>query len=80
MDVTRAVEELLDREVIPSLPAGTGIGIWNNDADTYRERLSLLLENGFLGLLLVLVGLALFLEIGLRSGSPWESPFPAPAP
>ena len=65
LDVTRAVEELLDREVIPSLPAGTGIGIWNNDAEAYRERLSILLENGFLGLLLVLVALALFLEIRL---------------
>ena len=65
LDVTRAVEEFVDREVVPSLPAGTGISIWNNDAEAYRERLSLLLENGFLGLLLVLVALALFLEIRL---------------
>ncbi len=65
LDVTRAVKEFLTSDVIPSLPAGTGITIWNNDADTYRERLFLLLKNGFLGLLLVLLGLAVFLEIRL---------------
>ena len=65
LDVAAAVEEHLDREVIPSLPAGVEITIWNNDAVTYQERLNLLLKNGSLGLLLVLVALALFMEIRL---------------
>ena len=63
VDVARAVGEFLDQEALASLPAGIGISIWNNDSDIYEERLSLLLKNGFLGLLLVLLSLALFLEI-----------------
>ncbi|WP_420442155.1 efflux RND transporter permease subunit [Candidatus Palauibacter sp.] len=65
LDVVRAVEEHLDREVIPSLPPGLSIEILNNDAEVYESRLHLLLENGLLGLLLVLVALALFLDIRL---------------
>ena len=64
LDVTRAVKELLDRQLRASLPPGTGIGIWNDDSEAYRERLEVLRKNGFLGLLLVLLSLALFL--GLR--------------
>ncbi len=63
--VVAAVEEHLDSQVIPSLPAGVGLEIWNNDAEIYESRVDLLLENGALGLLLVLVALALFLEIRL---------------
>ena len=65
LEVVRAVEEHLEREVIPGLPAGLSIEILNNDAEVYESRLDLLLENGFAGLLLVLVALALFLEIRL---------------
>ena len=65
LEVVRAVEEHLDREVLPALPAGLSIAILNNDAEAYESRLDLLLENGFAGLLLVLVALALFLEIRL---------------
>ena len=65
LDVVAAVEEHLDRHVIPSLPAGVAIEIWSNEADVYEDRLNLLLKNGFLGLLLVLVALTLFLEIRL---------------
>ena len=65
LEVVRAVEEHLEREVIPGLPAGLSIEILNNDAEVYESRLDLLLENGFAGLLLVLVALTLFLEIRL---------------
>ena len=65
LEIVDAVERLLDEEVIPALPPGVGLEIWNNYADVLRSRLGLLLKNGFLGLALVLLALALFLEIRL---------------
>ena len=65
LSVVAAVEEHLNQRVIPSLPAGVAVEIWNNDAEIYESRVDLLLENGAVGLLLVLVALALFLEIRL---------------
>ena len=65
LDVVAAVEEHLDRQVNPSLPAGLAIDVWNNDADVYESRVELLLDNGLQGLVLVLLALALFLEIRL---------------
>lgn len=51
--------------IAPNLPNGTGITVWNDESQTYSERVYLLLKNGILGLLLVLIALALFLEIRL---------------
>ncbi len=65
MDVATAVQQHVANVIIPSLPDGVGITIWNDDSLTYQERVNLLLKNGTLGLLLVLVALALFLEIRL---------------
>ena len=65
LEIVDAVEMHLEDEVIPSLPAGVGLEIWNNDADILQSRLGLLIKNGFLGLALVLLALALFLEIRL---------------
>ena len=63
--IVDAVEEHLDEEVIPSLPAGVRLAIWNNDADILKSRLGLLVKNGLIGLALVLIALALFLETRL---------------
>ena len=65
MDVAGAVHEHIANVVMPSLPDGVGVTIWNDDSQTYSERLNLLLKNGLLGLALVMVALALFLEIRL---------------
>ena len=65
MEVAAAVQEHIANVVIPSLPDGVGVTIWNDDSQTYSERVALLLKNGILGLLLVLIALALFLEIRL---------------
>ena len=67
LELVDAVLEHVDLEVVPSLPAGVGIEVWDNDATIYEDRLGLLLKNGFLGLILVLVALALFLEIRLAA-------------
>lgn len=47
------------------LPPGVNFRIDSNRAEDYRERLSLLTENGFLAILIVLIILGLFLEYRL---------------
>ena len=65
MDVATTVREHLANEVIPSLPDGVGITLWNDESQAYEERADILLKNGVLGLLLVLVALSLFLQVRL---------------
>ena len=65
MDVATSVREHLANEVIPSLPDGVGVTIWNDESQDFKERTDILLKNGVLGLLLVLVSLSLFLQIRL---------------
>ncbi len=65
MDVAEAVHEHTANTIVPSLPDGVGITIWNDDSQTYSERAEILRKNGILGLILVFVALALFLEIRL---------------
>ncbi len=65
MDVAEAVHEHTANVIIPSLPNGVQITIWNDDSQTYSERTDILVKNGVLGLLLVFIALALFLEIRL---------------
>ena len=65
MEVATSVREHLASEVIPSLPDGVGITIWNDESRDYEERADILLKNGILGLLLVLIALSLFLQIRL---------------
>ncbi len=65
MDVATTVREHLANEVIPALPDGVGITLWNDESQVYEERANLLLKNGALGLLLVLIALSLFLHVRL---------------
>lgn len=65
LEIADAVEAHLAAEILPSLPAGVGIEVWNNDAELLRDRLRLLLKNALLGLALVLAALAVFLEARL---------------
>ena len=65
MDVASVVQEHVANAILPSLPDGVDITFWNDESRTYSERVDLLVKNGILGLLLVLVALALFLEIRL---------------
>jgi len=52
-------------EIIAMLPPGAGIAIVDDDAKNYQKRLSLLLKNAFIGLLLVLIIMSLFLQFKL---------------
>ena len=65
MDVATSVGEHLANEVVPSLPDGVGVTLWNDESQDYKERADLLIKNGILGLLLVLIALSLFLQIRL---------------
>ncbi len=48
-----------------TLPSEIGINILTNEAEVFEERVSLLLKNSVMGLLIVLFSLSLFLEIRL---------------
>jgi multidrug efflux pump subunit AcrB len=52
-------------ELLAMLPPGAGIAIVDDDAKNYQKRLSLLLNNAFIGLLLVLIIMSLFLQFKL---------------
>ncbi len=65
MAIAEAVQGHTANVIVPSLPQGVGITIWNDDSQTYSERVDLLVKNGLMGLLLVFIALALFLEIRL---------------
>ena len=61
LDVEAAVKRYLNTELRPSLPRGIEATVWRNSADNLRTRLDIMIENGLLGLVLVLVVLTLFL-------------------
>ena len=64
-EVAQAARTFIDTELAPSLPDGVGITVWNDESALFDERLGILLKNGALGLALVFLALALFLEIRL---------------
>jgi len=63
--LAEGTKEHLANTIIPSLPPGVAIEIWNDESQIYSERVGLLVKNGLLGLLLVFIALAMFLEIRL---------------
>ena len=65
LDIVAAVEEHLEEEVVPSLPAGVGLEVWNNTGRLFESRLGLLVKNALIGLALVLLSLTLFLDLRL---------------
>ncbi len=64
LEIADAVEAALD-DFRTTLPPGVQVRVDSSSARDYRERLSLLVENGILAILIVLIILALFLELRL---------------
>lgn len=62
LDVAKAVRNFVE-DLRPSLPPSVNLKISRDRSIDYEERVVLLLENGALGLLLVLVALGFFLEL-----------------
>ncbi len=65
LGISAAVQDYLETSVLPSLPAGVEVAVWSDDSALVGGRLGLMVKNGLLGLLLVFVTLALFLELRL---------------
>lgn len=57
--------EIMWPELVAMLPSNAGIAIVDDDAKNYQKRLSLLLSNAFVGLLLILIIMSLFLQFKL---------------
>ncbi|WP_068546756.1 efflux RND transporter permease subunit [Thalassotalea crassostreae] len=63
-EIAAAIEKMWP-ELIAMLPANSGIAVVDDDAKNYQKRLSLLLSNAFIGLLLILIIMSLFLQFRL---------------
>ena len=63
-DVADAVKEIAE-ELKTSLPAEIHVATWNDQSEALRDRIDLLMRNAGMGLVLVLVILALFLDLRL---------------
>jgi len=64
LQVADAVKSYIER-LQPSLPAGVTVSTWDDDSIILRQRIGLLLRNAGIGLILVFLCLALFLDIRL---------------
>lgn len=65
LDIARQVETYLEEEFAPTLPENISYAVWDDDSEIFEDRLSLLLKNAGIGLVLVLAALTLFLNIRL---------------
>ncbi len=64
ISVSDVVHEYLD-EARPRMPPGVELSVWSDQSEFFQERIDLLMRNARLGLVLVLLVLGLFLELGL---------------
>ncbi|MBN1787542.1 MAG: efflux RND transporter permease subunit [Sedimentisphaerales bacterium] len=64
LDVARTVKEYIARKE-KVLPEGISFALWEDETDILKSRLSLLLRNGSIGLVLVFLCLLLFLDFRL---------------
>ncbi len=67
LDVAEAVRLYLEEDFRSTLPEGVSYAIWSDDSELLDDRLSLLLKNAAIGLVLVLLALTLFLDIRLAA-------------
>lgn len=65
LDIADAVHAYVEERLRPSLPPGAHATVWQDDAELLASRFSLLLENGAIGIFLVIVTLTLFLDLRL---------------
>ena len=61
LDISNAVKKYVD-QISSTLPKGVGIKTWNDEAIILQGRIDLLLKNAYLGLILVVTILAIFLK------------------
>lgn len=64
IDVTEAVNRYV-RANAEMLPDGVELALWNDRSEIFKDRIQLLVKNAYLGLILVLLLLGLFLDVRL---------------
>ncbi|HJL34273.1 MAG TPA: efflux RND transporter permease subunit, partial [Polyangiaceae bacterium LLY-WYZ-15_(1-7)] len=62
IEVSDTVKAYLEEELVHRLPPGIEATTWNDQSEVYADRIDLLARNAWIGLILVLVILGLFLE------------------
>lgn len=70
LEIAETLETYLVEELQPTLPDGVFAVIGRNEASVIKDRLSILIENGFMGLILVILTLTIFLEFRVAA---WTS-------
>jgi len=65
LDVAAATKRYIEEDLRPALPEGVSAATWDDDSIILRQRIGLLLRNAGLGLILVFLCLALFLNLRL---------------
>ncbi len=65
LDVADAARGFMESEAANILPPGVEYAIWNDSSELFNDRLSMLLKNAMIGLVLVLAALTLFLDVRL---------------
>ena len=65
LDVAEAATTYLEEDAARVLPPGVSYAIWDDSSELFNDRLSLLLKNAAIGLVLVLAALTLFLDVRL---------------
>ncbi|MEM9012063.1 MAG: efflux RND transporter permease subunit [Pseudomonadota bacterium] len=69
LDIVEQAQAYLRDEFEPSLQEGISATVWQNDARELQSRVDLLVSNGIVGLALVVLCLALFLDFRLAAWS-----------
>ncbi|MDJ1009408.1 MAG: efflux RND transporter permease subunit [Paracoccaceae bacterium] len=69
LDIVDTVTAYLESDFRPSLPEGIYATVWQNDARELQGRIDLLTSNAIIGLTLVIICLALFLDFRLAAWS-----------
>lgn len=64
LDIAGTVKNYV-KDKQPYMPQGVKLSIWQDDSEVLKSRLNLLLRNGRIGLVLVFISLALFLDLRL---------------
>ena len=70
LDIADTVETYLVDELQPTLPDGVFAVVGRNEASIIKDRLGILIENGIMGLILVIITLTIFLEFRVAA---WTS-------
>ena len=64
ISVSQAVQKYLENNQ-HKMPQGVELATWSDQSEIYAQRIDLLMRNAYLGLVLVMLILGLFLELGL---------------